>query len=84
MTKLLIIFFVFLSFALVVILNKYRNTRTAFYIRFAWFLIGMGIFFIFFSPFYTLTQNIVMAVIAVLGLIYFAYNILHSQKDKEE
>ena len=76
MQKLFLILIIFLGFAAITILfNKYRNTKTGFFIRFAWFAIGMGMFFFFFSPYFTLAQNITMAVVTVLGLIYFGYNL---------
>lgn len=76
MQQLLVILLIFICFAAVTILfNKYRNTKTGFFIRFGWFAIGMGIFFFFFSQNFTLVQNIVMAVVTVLGLTYFGYNL---------
>lgn len=71
--KILLIFF---TLAIVIfLLNKYRNTKAGFFIRFTWFVVCMGIFFFFFSHNFTLTQNIAMAVVSVLGLIYFGYNL---------
>ncbi|MEO8820419.1 MAG: hypothetical protein ABI267_08675 [Ginsengibacter sp.] len=75
MEKLLIILSIFICFSLIVLLNKYRNTKAVFFIRFGWFAVGMGIFFFFFSQNYTLVQNLVMAFVTIFGLAYFGYNL---------
>jgi hypothetical protein len=75
MERLLIILCIFICFSLIILFNKYKNTKTGFFIQFGWFVICMGIFFFFFSPYYSLTLNIIMAVVSVCGLIYFGYNL---------
>jgi hypothetical protein len=81
MERLLIIVFIFLCFAVVLLQNKYRNTKAVFFIRFAWFVISMGIFFFSFSENFTLVQNLVMAFVTICGLIYFAYNLKKIMQD---
>ena len=75
MQNLLIILFIFICFALIVLFNKYRNTKAGFFIRFGWFAVCVGVFFFFFSQHYSLAQNILMAFVSLCGLIYFGYNL---------
>lgn len=75
MGKLFVILLLFICFAVILLLNKYRNTNAGFFIRFGWFAICMGIFFFFFSQNFTVAQNAVMAFVAILGLVYFGYNL---------
>ena len=59
---------------IILLLNKYKNSKTGSVIGFCWFVLVIGIFFLFFTHNLTTFQNFFMALFCAAALIYFFYN----------
>ena len=62
------------NLAIILLLNKYKNTRTGNAIGFCWLIVVISIFFLFFSHNFSSGQNIVIGIFGGAGLVYFFYN----------
>jgi hypothetical protein len=62
------------NLAIILLLNKYKNTKTGSVIGFCWFALCIGIFFLFFSRNFNKVQNIFIVFFGGSGLVYFFYN----------
>ncbi|HET7116261.1 MAG TPA: hypothetical protein VFI29_07205 [Hanamia sp.] len=62
------------NLVIILLLNKYKNTRTGNVIGLCWFVVCISIFFLFFSRNFTMTQNIILGIFGSGGLVYFFYN----------
>lgn len=74
MKDIFVILLMAFNLVIILLLNKYKNTRTGNVIGLCWIVVCIGIFFLFFSRNFTMTQNIILGIFGGGGLVYFFYN----------
>lgn len=74
MKDILLVLFLTFNIVIILLLNKYKNTRAGNVIGSCWLVVVIGIFYLFFRFNFNLAQNIFIAIFGGLGLLYFFYN----------